>query len=188
MTSKLQEIYNDSKNNKIPILRDKTLIAILDYIKKANIKSVLEIGTAYGYSSYAIYSQIDNIELTTIEKDLIRYQIAKSYLKSTSVKLINDDCFDYEPKNKYDLIILDGPKRNQIKLLDKYENYLNPNGTIFIDNLNLVDLKKKNNLTNSQIKIINDVDMLKNYLLTTKKYQVQIYEIDDGFAFVKRVI
>ena len=47
----LNELKEDSIKNNIPIVKDQVLAKILDVIEKENIKSILEIGSATGYSA-----------------------------------------------------------------------------------------------------------------------------------------
>ena len=43
---------------------------LCDYIKKNNIKRILEIGTAIGYSAIKMASIDKDIKITTIERDI----------------------------------------------------------------------------------------------------------------------
>ena len=125
-------------NDSIPILRDKTLEYIINIIKENKIKSILEIGTAYGYSSFA-FNQIDCVdEILSIEKNKDNYLKAKNFLAGNKkINLVNDDCFNFVPNKKYDLIFIDGPKSRQDQLFLKYSSYLEDNG--FYEKMTLPD-------------------------------------------------
>ena len=49
---------------------------LTNYIKENNIKTILEIGSAIGYSAIRMALVNDDIRITTIEKDVKRYNIA----------------------------------------------------------------------------------------------------------------
>ena len=104
----INELKTICINDSIPILRDKTLEYIINIIKENKIKSILEIGTAYGYSSFA-FNQIDCVnEILSIEKNKDNYLKAKNFLAGNKkINLVNDDCFDFVPNKKYDLILID---------------------------------------------------------------------------------
>ena len=92
----INELKTICINDSIPILRDKTLEYIVNIIKENKIKSILEIGTAYGYSSFA-FNQIDCVnEILSIEKNKDNYLKAKNFLAGNkTIKLVNDDCFHF---------------------------------------------------------------------------------------------
>jgi len=61
--------------NHIPIIRGKSAKFLFDYVKQNNIKTVLEIGTAIGFSgSLMLFAGVD--ELTTIDINPITNEIA----------------------------------------------------------------------------------------------------------------
>ena len=55
------EIY--AKENNIPIMEKDGIEFLLDYIKKNNIRNMLEIGAAIGYSSIRMCLVNENISL-----------------------------------------------------------------------------------------------------------------------------
>ena len=154
-------------NDSIPILRDKTLEYIINIIKENKIKSILEIGTAYGYSSFA-FNQIDCVnEILSIEKNKDNYLKAKNFLAGNKkINLVNDDCFDFVPNKKYDLIFIDGPKSHQDQLFLKYSSYLEDNGFIIIDNIFLKKYSSIdfNSLTKNQQHLVKKVKEFQKWL------------------------
>ena len=172
-------------NDSIPILRDKTLEYIINIIKENKIKSILEIGTAYGYSSFA-FNQIDCVnEILSIEKNKDNYLKAKNFLAGNKkINLVNDDCFDFVPNKKYDLIFIDGPKSHQDQLFLKYSNYLEDNGFIIIDNIFLKKYSSIdfNSLTKNQQHLVKKVKEFQKWLENNNEWNINILDIDDGVA------
>ena len=69
-TDILKQIKQESINTNIPIIMDSTLKVITDYLKLIRPLSILEIGTAVGYSAicFAKYLNKDG-KIDTIEID-----------------------------------------------------------------------------------------------------------------------
>ena len=65
------EEYASLKN--IPIIEKDSIAFIMKYIKKNNIKNILEIGSAIGYSTILMASVAQDVTVTTIERDEARY-------------------------------------------------------------------------------------------------------------------
>ncbi len=179
-----EELKKKCLEDRIPIIRDDMIPFFNTLLQKHSTKSILEIGTAYGYSSWALLNLKPDLEITSIEKNPDNYQIAKSCLPQEII-LVNDDAFTYEPSRTFDLIFLDGPKNKQEILFDKYVQYLNKNGIIIIDNVYLNDVKKK--VPNkSRINLLKHNDEFINKMLNNDKYEKQIIDIADGVMIIWR--
>lgn len=183
----INHIYEESKKNNIPILRPQTVELLCNIISQFNINSCLEIGTAFGFSA-AVMSIYKNIKITTIEKDYNRYTKAKALLKEiNTVQCLNVDCFEFKTDEIYDLVLLDGPKSNQDKLIQKFIKNLSPSGIIFIDNLYLKKFTENKNPTKNQLKILDSLNKLKKYIQNLKDFKCTIYDIEDGVAVLERI-
>lgn len=184
------ELLNICLNNNVPIIRDKTSNFIVDLIEKNNFKSILEIGTAYGYSAH-IWSQVKNVEkVLTIEKSNDSYQIAQKYLSNyNNVICLNDDAFEFKSSEKFDLILIDGPKSHQEILVTKYLSYLNSNGIMIIDNLFLKKISSLKIKTKNQEKLLNKLNSFLDWLkndLPKLNCSFTLYDFDDGVGVVKK--
>jgi len=87
------EIY--AKENNIPIMMKDGIEYLCNYIKENNIKSILEIGSAIGYSSIMMALVDSNIKITTIEKNKERYALAVSNINkfnlNNRITILNED-------------------------------------------------------------------------------------------------
>lgn len=171
-------------SNNIPIIRDNTLELIKQIIIKNNYHSILEIGSAYGYSALA-FSNIPNItKVVSIEKLTSNYEIAQQSAND-KIEFINADAFEYIPNQKFDLIFIDGPKSHQEVLFTKYKDYLNSDGTIVIDNMYLRKFSNRTNLTKNQKNLVDKVNKFRQWLVNLKDVSVEIKDLDDGVAIIK---
>jgi len=142
------EIY--AKENKIPIMQKDGILYLIDYIKENNIKNILEIGSAIGYSSIMMANINKEIKVTTIERDKERYEIAVSNIKkynfSNQINIIYGDACDVELEDKYDLIFIDAAKGKNAFFFNKFKGNLNNDGTIITDNLSFHGLVEDSSL------------------------------------------
>ena len=76
MKEEIERIKKYADENNVPIMLEDGIDFLTAYIKKNNIKSVLEIGTAIGYSSIMMALVDKDIKITTIERDEKRYKEA----------------------------------------------------------------------------------------------------------------
>ena len=181
------EIEEYAKKYNIPIMQKDGIEFLINFIKKNNIKNILEIGTAIGYSAIKMANISDDINITSIERDEIRYKEAVKNINkfnlNNRIKLINDDAFNVELNDKFDLIFIDAAKAQSIKFFTKFEKNLNDNKYIITDNINFHGLvgsneKMSRNLKQLVRKISDYVDFLKN----NNNYITKFYDIGDGIS------
>lgn len=182
------EIY--ALENNVPIIEKKSIAFIMKFIKANNIKSILEIGSAIGYSAILMASSCEDAQVTTIERDEIRYmECLKNVKKCGMDKKINvvyQDALEVNLSNdlKFDLIFIDAAKGQYIKFFEKFKCFLNPNGVIITDNINFhgyVGKSKdldKSNLKSLVEKIEGYIDFLKN----NPEFDTKFYDIGDGLS------
>ena len=71
----LEEIEKYAKENRVPIMMKDGIEYLCNYIKEHDVKRILEIGSAIGYSAIRMALVNDDIMITTIEKDEDRFNI-----------------------------------------------------------------------------------------------------------------
>ena len=69
----IKEIREYAEKNNVPIMMDDGIKYLINYINKNQVKSVLEIGTAIGYSAIMMALSNKDLFITTIERDEKRY-------------------------------------------------------------------------------------------------------------------
>ena len=162
--------------NNVPIIELDSIKFIMKYIKMNNVKSVLEIGTAIGYSAILMANATSEVEITTIERDEKRYREAVKNVNACGldkrIDIVYNDALEVNlAGHSYDLIFIDAAKGGYIKYFEKFCNYLNPGGVIITDNLKfhgLVNNKgtiKSKNLRGIVDKIEKYIEFLKVFYL-----------------------
>lgn len=185
----LEEIEQYAIDNYVPIIRKDNIEYLETLIKKEKIKSILELGSAIGYSAIRMASVDKNVKITTIERDPIMYKEAVTNIDDfelqQQIEVIFDDIFNVEITNKYDLIFIDAAKAQYIKFFNKFKVNLNDNGYIISDNLDLLDLQKLTQSKRSK-RLIEKMNEYKDFLLSLEDYETEFLEIGDGFAITKK--
>ena len=187
--TQIKEIKEYAIANKVPIMQDAGIDFLTTFIIKHQIKNVLEIGTAIGYSAIMMTLCSPNLKVTTIERDEQRYLEALKNIKKMNLEdritLIFNDASNVKLDDKYDLIFIDAAKAQNIKFFELFERNLNPLGYIITDNMYFHGLVKKNekeigsrNLRGIVRKIKDYINFLKN----NDRYNTTIYDIGDGIA------
>lgn len=191
----IRELKKKALDDNIPIILDDSLDFLTNYIEKHDVKNILEIGTAVGYSAIMMALSSPDVNVTTIEKDKERYLEAVKNVKKMNLEdritLIYNDALEVHLKDKFDLIFIDASKSKNKEIFDNFENNLNKKGAIITDNINFhgyvnMDLKEINNyhLKGLVKKIRKYIDFLQNNI----KYKTVFYEIGDGLSVSERRI
>ncbi|MFA5804328.1 MAG: O-methyltransferase [Melioribacteraceae bacterium] len=138
----LKEMEAFAAEKKIPILNWMSVEFLEQLVLVSKPKSVLEIGTAIGYSSIRIARKLrKKASLDTIEKSKNNIRLAKEYIKraklTSSINILEGDALEIMPglDKKYDLIFLDADKEDYEKLFHYSLMILKKGGVLFVDNL-----------------------------------------------------
>lgn len=183
---KEMESYAEEKN--IPIMQKKGIDFLCKIISKSDVKNILEIGTAIGYSAIKMANVNEDITVTSIERDQDRYIIALSNIKKAKldkrINVIYKDALDVKIKGKYDLIFIDAAKGQYIKFFEKFKENLNPGGIIISDNLSfhgLVEQKERIESRNLR-QLVGKIRKYVEFLENNKEFKTKFYKVGDGIA------
>jgi len=189
----MDRLENYAKEMKIPIMQKDGILFLTKYIKNSNIKKILEIGSAIGYSAINMALVDKNIEITTIERNEIRYNEAikniKKFNLQNQITIIHKDALETEIKDTFDLIFIDAAKAQYIKFFEKYKLNLNNNGVIISDNLNFHGLtEKQDEIKSKNLKaLVRKINNYKEYLKENKEFKTEFLDIGDGIAISKKI-
>ena len=186
------EIKDFAKENNIPIMQDGGMDFICNYIKENNIKSILEIGSAIGYSAIRFASINEDITITTIERDKERYEEAVKNIKNESldnrITIYNADALEFSTDDKFDLIFIDAAKSQYIKFFEKYKINLNENGVIVSDNLSFHGFVEHPELTHNRNtrQLVGKIRRYINFLKDNTEFTTTFYNVGDGVSVSKK--
>ena len=186
------EIKEYAKENNVPIMLDGGMDFICNYIKENNIKSILEIGSAIGYSAIRFASLNDDITVTTIERDIDRYNEAVKNINNENldnrITIYNEDALEFTTSDKFDLIFIDAAKSQYIKFFEKYKINLNDNGVIVSDNLSFHGFVEHPELTNNRNtrQLVGKIRKYINFLKENEEFNTTFYDVGDGVSISKK--
>ena len=187
----IKEIEEYGIKNNVPIMSEDTIETIKNIITVNEFHTILEVGTAIGYSTICFASTPGVTNITSIERDPIRSAIAVNNVKESGLKNItlrHTDALEIELNDKYDLIIIDAAKSQNMKFFNKFKENLNEDGIIIIDNLsfhgyvNQEERIKSRNLRQMVNKIRRFLDFLNN----NEEFTVKYIEVGDTLGVCKR--
>ena len=192
MDKSLKMIEDEARKRGIPLMLDDGMDFMLDYIYKNNVKSILEIGSAIGWSSMKMALVSSDISVVTIEKDIDRYNEALCNINDMNlgsrITIYNMDACEFETDKKFDLIFIDASKGKNKLFFEKFCNNLTEKGVIITDNLSFHGLVQNDSLikTKNQRGLVNKIKDYISFLENNTEYVTEFVNIGDGISISKK--
>jgi len=187
----IKEMEEYASNNYVPIARKDNIQYLQNLIVNNKLYNVLELGSAIGYSAICMASVNKKVKVLTIERDEKLYREAVNNIKKAKMEgqidIIFDDIFNVDITGKYDLIFIDAAKAQYIKFFEKVAPCLSEEGIIISDNIDLLDLQRITSSKKSK-KLVEKMDLYKEYLKKLKNYETEFLNIGDGFAITRKIV
>jgi predicted O-methyltransferase YrrM len=188
----VKKVKKYAELEKVPIMLDDGIDFLTSFISKNQIETVLEIGTAIGYSSIMMCIENPKVKVVTIERDEERYMEALKNIKEFGfedrITPIFKDALDVKLKEKFDLIFLDGAKGQNINFIEHFEDNLAKGGYFITDNINFhgyVDKDEEEIKSKNLRGLVRKIKAYKDYLINSDKYDTEFLDIGDGIAVTK---
>ncbi len=189
----IKEIKEYARINDIPIMQDEGIDFLTNYIIKNQITTILEIGTAIGYSAIMMALTNPKVRVVSIERDEERYLEALKNVKKFGLEeritLLFNDALEVNLKEKFDLIFLDGAKGQNINFFEHFERNLEDDGTIITDNIGFHGYVEKDE---SEIKsrnlrgLVRKIKAYIDFLKENPNYITTFYEKGDGISVTQK--
>ena len=188
----IRRLEEYAKENKVPIMQKDGIDFLTQFIEEHNIKNILEIGTAIGYSAIKMCLVSSDIKVTTIERDEERYNEAVKNIHEFGLEdriaLIFGDALDIEVDGSYDLIFIDAAKAQSIKFFNKYTPLLKSKGYVITDNLDFHGLVNSNQEMSRNLRqLVRKINEYIEFLKDNKDYNTTFYNVGDGISVSEKV-
>jgi predicted O-methyltransferase YrrM len=192
----LLEMEKYAKEHKVPIMEPEGIEVLLQILRLQNPQSILEVGTAIGYSALRMSEAVPDARIVTIERDVERSAVAREYInraaKEEQIVLVEGDALqaaEIVAKHRpFDIIFIDAAKGQYKRFFELYETFLKNNGVIITDNVLFKGLVAEEEESIEPKRIRSMVKKIKDYnkwLMSNQKYHTVILPIGDGVAISK---
>lgn len=188
----LEEMEQYALEKDVPIMQQEGITFMCSFIKEHQLKSILEIGSAIGYSAIRMAMLDKNIHITTIERDEERYQKAKEYIARSEYKdqitLLYGDALEADIQGSYDMIFIDAAKAQYIRFFERYEPLLIQGGYIITDNLKFHGFVEHPETATSRNlrQLVGKISRFINYLKSRDDFDTTFLEQGDGIGISKK--
>ncbi|MBQ6840930.1 MAG: O-methyltransferase [Bacilli bacterium] len=194
MKEKILEMEEYAQEHNVPIIEKKSIAFIMKFIKENNIKNILEIGSAIGYSTILMASAKDDVYVTTIERDETRYMECLKNVKACGmdkkINVVYQDALDVNLSNdmQFDLIFIDAAKGQYTKFFEKFKYFLSDRGFIITDNINFHGyVGNSDKLENGNLKsLVKKIEGYIEFLKTNEEFDTEFFNIGDGLSISVR--
>ncbi|MBK5253029.1 MAG: O-methyltransferase [Peptostreptococcaceae bacterium] len=193
LSVELDDLREVSEEENIPIILKETENFLVTFLKITKPKKILEIGTAIGYSSIVFANSLEDVRITTIEKDNDLYIKAKSNLDrfnlNSRINIFSGDAIDVIKtlNDDYDFVFIDASKSHYKDFFEAAEKKCLKGAVIVSDNVLLkastVDAsfdKGRRHRTN-----IKRMREFLNYLNEREDLSTALISCGDGLAITK---
>ncbi|OOV78477.1 MULTISPECIES: O-methyltransferase [Mammaliicoccus] len=195
-SSNIDELRAYATEHNVPIMDKISTEFVKQMIRIKDVRHILEIGTAIGYSAMHFASCHPNIKVWTIERSEEMYEQALTNIKQYDFEeqvqvVFADASVGYEllqNNQKFDLIFIDAAKAQSKKFFEIYEPFLNDDGIIITDNIlyhgfvSDIDIVRNRNVK----QMVKKVQQYNQWLMNRSDFNTTLINIGDGMAISKK--
>lgn len=139
----IDEMENYAAEHHVPIMERDGIETFIGLLALQQPKRLLELGSAIGYSAIRIAEAFPKITVTTIERDVERYQKAVEYITKAQltdrIQIIEADALEFDDEReltgRYDALFIDAAKGQYQRFFEKYAPHIATGGVIYCDNM-----------------------------------------------------
>ena len=189
---RLGERRKSYKAQGIPVILDESLNVLLNMVKIARPKEILEIGTATGCSGIAMLEACNAI-LTTVEADSMAYTSARENFADFG---LTDRVTQYygdageviaSLDKRFDFIFLDGPKSHYLEYYPRLKEMLMSGGVLFADNVLFRGyIDPANKFPRRFITIVKRMRKFLDLISNDEDFTVSVFDVGDGLLIAHK--
>ncbi|WP_078428955.1 O-methyltransferase [Alkalihalobacterium alkalinitrilicum] len=187
----LTEMEQLARDQQVPIMELVGIEAMLQLLRMNQPHSILEIGTAIGYSAIRMAQALENVKVVTIERDEHRYSQALHYIERANlgnrIDVIFGDALQvgeqlefYAP---FDVLFIDAAKGQYENFFHIYEPFVRSGGLIISDNILFRGLVAEESIENkNHAGMARKLRRYNEWLMKNEQFTTTILPIGDGIA------
>lgn len=141
VTDALKELEEFARRENIPIIPHETVAFFRLFLQTMQPKSILEIGTAIGFSALLMAEQVPDAKIITIDRNEEMIGFAKEnfarFDQRKQITLLEGDAVDLleHIEQRFDLIFMDSAKSKYIVFLPEVLKRLEVGGVVILDDI-----------------------------------------------------
>lgn len=189
----LKDMRTFAEEEEVPIIDRQVENYLSFFLSVLNPATILELGTAIGYSAL-VMAQATDAYITTVELDPDRAVNARTHFQNQNleerVQLIVGDAADFIEKDEgsYDFIFIDAAKGQYEVYLEKCLKLLNRDGIICMDNVLFHGmLASKELFKRRKITIVKRLKRMLHTVFQSEELSVNLIPIGDGVLMIRRL-
>ena len=187
------KLEKEAKEHRVPIMDPVSMNYVMQLIRLAQPQSILEIGTAIGYSALRMQQAAPRSKITTIEKNEQMYERAFTNIKDMNhhnkIEIIYGDAMSELTKltlleRTYDFIFIDAAKGKYKQFFELVQPLISNKGVIVCDNVlfrGYVAHKGKAEQKRLE-KLAEKLRLFNEWLSYHQEYDTSIVPIGDGIS------
>lgn len=187
----LDNIRQKALHNKLPIMSLDSIQFVSNVLSKNQAVSILEIGTAVGFSACALVDLDSSRIIDTVERDAERYEEALINIEAMgmndAIHAHHTDAFDFKVPQIYDALIIDAAKAQNRSFFRLFFAYTDK--VCIIDNMNFHGYVNQTSDLNPSKRIASmaqKIQVFKAYLESRSDLEVVHSDVGDGITVVRR--
>lgn len=184
-----------AREQHVPIMEDEGISHLTALLVEQGPESILEIGSAIGFSALKMAQALPDASIDTIERDETRFRKAKDFIgasgKQECIRIIHADALELDIamlKNGYDAIFIDAAKGQYERFFEKYEVLLNCGGIIYCDNMHMHGMSEVplTEIPRRKRTMIRNLSKFRERMMDHADYDTRLLQIGDGIMVCKK--
>lgn len=183
-----------AQEHQVPIIDAESLRFLVDFFAKNQVTSILEIGSAIGYSAIQFADQL-GAKVVTVERDEQRFELARENVRQAGlegqIELHLHDALEWDfaadyPNAQFDALFIDAAKGKNLQMFEKFVPYAKK--IIITDNVlyhGLVETTEhiRNRRTRQ---MINKIRTYNEWILNNPEFDSYLERVGDGLIITLR--
>lgn len=186
----ISQMEKYAKEQNIPIMDSHTIETFLGLLSIQRPSSVLEIGSAIGYSAIRMAESLPTATITTIERNEKRYEQALNYIANSGygnrIQIFKADALDFDMDilsgKMYDALFIDAAKGQYKRFFKKYSPMVKSGGVIYCDNMFMHGMVLQEDLDIPRRKrtMIRNLKEFTGWIMAHPDYNASLLPVGDG--------
>ena len=184
-----------AEEHHVPIMENQGIRELTDLLLQQQPESILEIGSAIGFSAIMMASELAGCQIDTIERDDVRYEKAVEFIAQSGlggqIRIFHADALEMDLSlldREYDAIFIDAAKGQYERFFEKYETLLSEQGSIYCDNMYMHGLADQeiSEIPRRKRTMIRNLKNFKEHMLNHPSYDTALLPVGDGIMVCKK--